>query len=160
MSDPGTAETGTEQETNITPMRKEAVDGFADVTDVRTAMEEMEYQLGLDYAPAWRPEDDGASILGVISAISMGHSEYGTYPIVTILTNDGEMLAVHGFHGVLKERLIELRPKVDEVIGIKYLGHVLPDDGEKGVNDYYAYKVIINRPADDIWDKFPVADKK
>lgn len=127
----------------------------AKTPDMQAAMAEMEYQLGLDYAPAWRPENDGDSILGVITAIAMGHSEFGTYPIITILTADGEMLAVHGFHTILKQRLIEIRPSVDEILGVKYLGHVLPEDGTKNVNDYYAYKVLINRPANDIWDKFP-----
>lgn len=136
---------------------------FDDVTSSLSnekTMQEMEYQLDQDYAPAWRPEKEGDSILGTITTVSMGHSEYGTYPIITVVTSDGEMLAVHGFHGVLKQRLIEIRPKVDEVIGIKFIGHIVPEDGEKGVNDYYAYKVIINRPDDDIWDKFPVESTK
>lgn len=122
--------------------------------DMQTALQELEYQLGQDYADAWMP-DEGDSIIGVITTISVGHSEYGQYPILTILTPDGEMKAVHAFHTVLKDRLIDMRPKVDEIIGIKFLGHVLPEGGTKGVNDYYAYKVLMTRPAADIWDKFP-----
>jgi hypothetical protein len=132
---------------------------FADKTaDIASVMGEMEYQLGLDYAPAWRPENDGDMILGTITALAMGHSEWGTYPIITVLTSGGEMFAIHGFHTILKQRLIEIRPMVDEILGVKYLGHILPDDtNSKNVNDYYAYKVLINRPANDIWDKFAPA---
>lgn len=121
--------------------------------DMKTAMQELEYQLGLDYAPAWMPEE-GDTILGVITSISVGPDNgFGPYPIVTILTNDGELKAVHAFHTVLKDRLYDIRPKVDEIIGIKFLGHIQPDDSDKAINDYYAYKVLINRPADDVWDK-------
>lgn len=122
--------------------------------DMEAAMQELEYKLGLDYADAWLPEE-GETILGVITSVSVGPDNgFGPYPIITILTNDGESKAVHAFHTVLKDRLIDIRPAVDEIIGIKYLGHILPDEGSKGVNDYYAYKVLINRPDADIWDKF------
>jgi hypothetical protein len=126
--------------------------------DMRQAMQELEIKLELDYADAWLPEE-GESILGVITSISMGpDAGFGSYPIITILTNDGESKAVHAFHTVLKERLIDIRPAVDEIIGIKYVGHVMPEDGTKNVNDYYAYKVLINRPDADIWDKFTPKD--
>lgn len=122
--------------------------------DMLQAMQEMELKLGMDYADAWLPVE-GETILGVITSISMGpDAGFGAYPIITILTNDGESRAVHAFHSVLKDRLIDIRPAVDEIIGIKFVGHVLPEDGTKNVNDYYAYKVLINRPDADIWDKF------
>lgn len=122
-------------------------------------MQEMELQLAQDYAPAWMPEE-GDSILGVVASVSIGPDNgFGPYPIITILTGEGELVAVHAFHTVLKDRLVDIRPKVDEIIGIKYLGHVLPEEGSKGVNDYYAYKVLINRPAADIWDKFAPTER-
>jgi len=78
--------------------------------------------MDLNYAEGWRPEE-GDTLLGRVTDLSMGASTYGRYPIVTVAPEDGgDAVAVHAFHTGLKNRLAELRPKVGERIGIKYLG--------------------------------------
>lgn len=71
----------------------------------------------------WRPEA-GDQLTGKLTDITTGESEYGRYPIVTITTDTGDEVAVHGFHHSLKNRLREMRPALGDTLTIKYLGMV------------------------------------
>lgn len=83
--------------------------------------------LNMDQAEAkgWRPEE-GDTIVGLLTAVQSGWSDYknGTYPILVVAdeAQDGTLVAVHAFHAVLFNRLMELKPRVGERIGIKYQG--------------------------------------
>lgn len=113
-------------------------------------------QLDQDFAPAWRPEP-GGSLVGFVSSLSIGQSDYGPYPIIEITTEKGERFALHGFHTVVKSRLIELRPTIGEEIGIKYNGMRLPRGadpklvGTKNDPSYQDYRILMNRPEQDMW---------
>lgn len=75
-------------------------------------------------APGWKPEV-GDSIVGTIVDIDERDSAYGegTYPVLTIRRDDdGEEVAVHCFHSVLKSEIARKRPQVNDAIGIRYLG--------------------------------------
>jgi hypothetical protein len=104
-----------------------------------------------EHAEAWRPEP-GDRLVGEIVAISQGRSSYDAraYPILTVRSADaGEDLAVHAFQTVLLDELARERPKVGEVIGIKYLGEVV---GARST--YRKYTVVIDRPDGEVWDNF------
>ncbi len=101
----------------------------------------MSDTMNLDSAAqGWRPEP-GQVIVGEVTDVSRAWSDYrnGYYPIVTIQPEgDGnpEPVAVHAFHDVLLRRMVELRPKVGERIGIKFDGQRETKDGKRSVSIY------------------------
>ncbi len=115
----------------------------------------LEDRIDAGYADAWRPAE-GDILLGYVSELGIGNSKYGDYPILTVQTADGA-LAVHAFHTVLRDKLLELEPSIGEQIAIKYLGRKLPRNADKGAtladDGYESYHVIIDRGTVDVWGK-------
>jgi hypothetical protein len=74
-------------------------------------------------AEAWRP-DPGEKLIGTVVDLDERESTYDEqpYPIVTVLTSDGNEHAFHGFHTVPRRELARLRPRLGERIGIVYHG--------------------------------------
>lgn len=112
-------------------------------------------QLDAQGARGWKP-DEGDTIVGSIQKISASTpSKYGIYPIVLVMTEDGELVNLHCFHNVLRNRLLEQRPKVGERIAVKYVGR---EQGKNFDEPYYSYSVVMpDRPVTDdstSWDIF------
>lgn len=74
-------------------------------------------------AEAWRP-DPGEKLIGTIVDLDERESAFDEqpYPIVTVLTSQGNEHAFHGFHTVPRRELARLRPRVGERIGVAYHG--------------------------------------
>ena len=113
----------------------------------------MMERLQQEAATGWNPEP-GETLVGVITSIkSSNPNEYGVYPIVTLQTDDGTMVALHCFHQVLRSRLLEKRPAPGERMAVQYLGEVEKDD-----RPYHNYAVVVDRPTDTeaqaTWDTF------
>ena len=104
----------------------------------------LQDRLDADYAPAWKPEPEG-TLIGEIVELTERDGGYGSYPIVTVRQDDGQVLAAHAFHTVLAQQLAEHRPAIGERIGIKYKGKTR-SSGERPV-DYHAYVVRVDRLA-------------
>lgn len=81
-------------------------------------------------AEAWKPAP-GDKLIGQIVDVDSRTTEYGTYPIIVVLTDSGDEIAVHGFHTVLKNELAKRQPNVGERIGVKYLGKQEKYEGYK-----------------------------
>lgn len=99
-------------------------------------------QLDLPDAEAWRPEP-GDRVIGKVVGLDERQGDYEPYPVVTIQTSTNELVAVHGFHSVLKNELAKLAPQVGDEVGIVYKGKTEPKT--KGGNEYENYKVVIER---------------
>jgi hypothetical protein len=113
-------------------------------------MSTLENRLEQGNARAWRPDqDDEALLVGEVVDIDSGSSEYqGTYPILTVRKDDGEEVAVHAFHTVLKNELVRQRPKAGERIGIKFLGEQATKPGSL-YKSFIGYRVKVDRAAGD-----------
>lgn len=118
------------------------------------ANNELQERLALASAEGWNPSE-GDTLIGTILDIKASReNEYGIYPIVTLATEQGNV-AVHAFHELLKNGLMEARPAVGERIAIAYLG-----ERQSKANDdrtYHNYSVVVDRPSDDTsdsWDSF------
>jgi hypothetical protein len=107
----------------------------------------LEEQLnGADPEP-WMPEEAGESIFGEIEAISTREGDWGPYPVITLLTADGEVWNVAGFGTVLHND--KGTGKFDGItdadvgrqLGVKYLGEKTP---KKGGKDYKDYRVVLS----------------
>jgi hypothetical protein len=83
----------------------------------------------------WKPKV-GDKLVGHISELDERTSEFGTYPIVTVLTSDGDERAFHAFHTVAKNELSRQRPRVGDTLAVKYFGR----DAEAG---YERYRVLV-----------------
>jgi hypothetical protein len=92
----------------------------------------------LDAATAgWKPTA-GDKLIGVVVDIDERDGGYGMYPVVTVMTDDGNQFAFHAFHTVAKSELAKARPVIGDNIGIKYLGK------PEGKN-YESYRVTVGR---------------
>ncbi|MGC4050640.1 MAG: hypothetical protein QM757_14790 [Paludibaculum sp.] len=90
-------------------------------------------------AEGWRPEP-GDKLVGTIADVSRRLSDYGQgeYPIVTIRTDDGRYVAIHGFHSMLRNELEAKHVVPGDRLGVKYQGKVEPNNGGMA---YEKYKV-------------------
>jgi len=86
---------------------------------------------------SWKPKP-GDTLIGTLLEITERESEYGVYPLLIIETEDGDEVAVHGFHTVLKNELGRQAPVVGDQIGIIYHGK---DEDRK----YEKYRVVLDR---------------
>ena len=81
-------------------------------------------------APGWRPENPGDFVLGTLTDIGQASDFNGDpYRIYTIrLTQPageyaaGDRVAVHAFHGVLKQELSKFKLVLGCELGVKFMG--------------------------------------
>lgn len=86
--------------------------------------------------------EEGESVIGTLLDLALRDSDYGDpYPVVTLETADGREVDVHGYHSVLRNRLLELDPRPGDKLGIKCLGK---RTGKSGTA-YMDYRVVIER---------------
>ncbi len=115
-------------------------------------MNDLADSVDAGFAEGWRPEE-GDKLVGKIVGLARGWSDQSEsfYPIITIHdeTLDKDV-AVHCFHYVLKNRVTDLKPKIDERIGIKYDGTVPTKDGKRTVAKYI---VRVEGRDVDIWSQ-------
>lgn len=122
--------------------------------DTKNAVNELEEffrMREMATAPAWRPEPD-TTIAAEVVGLRMGESGYGPYPIVIYRLDSGEIVSVHAFHTLLRERLRELGTTIGKRQFISYMGkreksNATPEEKEKGLDQYHMYFV---QNADDI----------
>lgn len=124
--------------------------------------------MNFDLAPGWLPPE-GEVIVGKVTDVSRQRSnlnEQAYYPIITVETEgpvtvkDGDStkvvapggsVAIHAFHGVLKARLIELRPTIGDRLGVKYAKASVKDKNAKGGNTPHVYVVKVEGKSVDIY---------
>lgn len=95
-------------------------------------------RLNAPDAEGWKPAVDD-EIEGDIVEISFRDGGWGPYPIVTLQLDDGTFIAIHAFHFVLKDRLVnELQIAQGDRLAVKYLGAKTPKDGGKPYENYKA----------------------
>lgn len=100
----------------------------------------IEDRLDRETAPGWKPEV-GDQVIGTIVEISeRPGTEYGPYQVITIEQADGTEVAVHAFHGVLKNELESKQPTEGDRIGIRYLGKK-----QGATREYENYRVVLER---------------
>jgi hypothetical protein len=101
-------------------------------------------------AEPWRP-NPGDRITGTVIDVDSRTNDYGTYPIITVLTVAGNEVAIHAFGTVLKNEFAKRQPVSGERLGIKYLGR---KEGPRGAYD--AYKVVFEIVATPDWSRIGV----
>jgi hypothetical protein len=90
--------------------------------DTAAELEEYFARMEQAKAPAWRPEPN-STIVGEVVGRSMREGEHGKYPVITYLNKQtGEIVNLHAFHQMIRERLAELGTNIGDVHVITYLG--------------------------------------
>jgi hypothetical protein len=98
-------------------------------------------------ATGWKP-NPGDRLVGTVLDLDTRDGEYGEYPIVTIQTDLGDEIAIHGFHTVLRREFAKRQPQVGERIGVKYLG--------KSDRGYESYRIVWENVVPPDWSKIAV----
>jgi hypothetical protein len=122
--------------------------------------------LDLD-AHGWKPEA-GAKLWGYVVKVESVPSEFydpnvggsnATYPLVQVLTDDGELVNVHCFHSVMRSFVENSRPAHGDRMGVKYKGRKL-EGGRLGTGyeDYNAILVPADRLAISERPRFALPD--
>lgn len=105
----------------------------------------MEERMNAPDPEGWRPEA-GDVVIGVVDEVTSREGDYGLYPLIIVEKSDGEFIAVHAFHTVLRNEIESLQPSVGDDIGIKYLGQQEPKGGlKKGQDPFHMYRVKLDR---------------
>ena len=107
-------------------------------------------------ASGWRPEE-GDEVEGVVLGVKMATSDFGTYPIVFVLGNDDEPVALHCFHTALQNEMTTQRPERGDDVYVKYLGPKSDYDSSKGYKAPELYSVLVTKLDDarSVWDTVP-----
>jgi hypothetical protein len=93
-------------------------------------------RLSRDPEP-WKPEP-GDALIGEVLDLEQRTSDFGDYPAITVLDDDGVEWTFHGYHTIAKNELAKQRPVPGDRIGIKYHGK---KQGAK--NTYESYRVLV-----------------
>jgi hypothetical protein len=108
-------------------------------------------------ATGWRPEQ-GSEVEGTVLGVKIGSSSFGTYPIVFVLPDDEDPIALHCFHTVLENEMRSQRPERGDRLYVKYLGPKDDWKGPKGFSAPELYAVLVTKPgaeARSAWDQLP-----
>lgn len=112
--------------------------------------DEIARKIALASAPAWRPNPGDTLLNPTVVGVRKGGvgGEYGTYPILVVESTDGDILAIHAFHTLLRDRLAEIKPTPGTVIeSITYLGEKITNASagkdEKDQTSYHHYVVTM-----------------
>ena len=74
-------------------------------------------------AEAWIPDNEGDTIIGVVESVTVyTGGEYDDYPVVTLITDDGELRAIHCFGTVLAGHVTKDNPQKGDRYAIRYAG--------------------------------------
>jgi hypothetical protein len=100
----------------------------------------LEEQLnGADPEP-WIADDAGDSIFGEIEAVGTREGDYGEYTVVTVVTENEDVLTIAGFGTVLAGKLSGLsEDDIGRKIGVKFLGEKKGKNGK----EYKDWKVVL-----------------
>lgn len=82
--------------------------------------------------------EPGESVVGTVLDITTRENEYGSYPLVSLETDDGRELEWHAFHTVAANELAKVNPQPGDVLGVRNLGK---RDGKS----YVAYRIVVER---------------
>jgi hypothetical protein len=101
----------------------------------------MEDRLKAPPAKGWQPKA-GDMVVGTITKMSMAPgTNWGPYPLIELEPEQGEPVAVHAFHTILRNEIEALQPTEGDRIGILYVGKA----ANKGGVEYENYRVELER---------------
>lgn len=114
---------------------------MSDEVEVGSNMPDMDTILDTNFE-GWKPEP-GDKLLGTVLTVSTSDAGgFGAYPLLEIVSDDGEGIALHCFHAVLKTAVERWNPQPGERIGVKYVGKL---EGRGAFEGYEDYRMVVQR---------------
>lgn len=104
--------------------------------------ERLRQEADRAFPEAWRPEQPGDDIAGVIQHIEMRPTRFGPVPVVTVVDGVGTPVAIWCLHTVLRNELHRLAVTPGEFLYVRWLGKKTPEGGSA----YDDYRVKVDRP--------------
>lgn len=93
---------------------------------------------------AWIPEEAGEYVIGELEEISERDGDYGPYRVLTLLTDNGDVLNVAGFGTVLKGKFDSIsQSDIGAKIAVKFLGEA--PSKKPGGKPYKNWTVSVER---------------
>lgn len=89
----------------------------------------------------WRPEA-GDSIMGTVAYVSTGQGNFGEYPMLAVVSRDGEPVMVHAFHTVLRNEIERQDPQTGDKLFLKYRGEGKAKEGQDAP---HLYTLIVDK---------------
>lgn len=121
------------------------------LSDVQSLVDDLDQAE--DFAPGWKPEA-GDLLVGVVEHLSTRETDFGSYPIVTLVTDAavastqggenlpaGERIAFHGTGTATKDRLEKAAPQPGDMIAVRYDGKKASQNGRS----YHSYAIRVKR---------------
>lgn len=107
-----------------------------------TSTNELLARLDRDPAPGWRPSP-GDAVAGQVVEVTSGTSDYSdAYPIVVLRKADGNEIAVHCFHSVLRREVAKRGVRVGDTMAVRFLGR---HQSKTGGSAYDAYRMVVEQ---------------
>ncbi len=105
------------------------------------AYDDLAQRATQDFPRSWVPSEQDPTIVGEFRRLEQGATAYGPARIVVLKTQDGAERSIWLFHAVLKNEFARVRPKVGELIAVRFLGRKQGAAGQS----YSAYRVVAQR---------------
>lgn len=107
---------------------------------------ELAERASAAHPTSWRPNDPAKGhpqlLVGELVRVDEGHTSYGPKKIAVLRTVDGELFGVWLLHAVLQQEFARQRPRIGELIAVRYVGHVPGRDGQPG---YEKFRLVVDR---------------
>lgn len=110
----------------------------------RDAMDEIDPEES-GYAPAFIFATPGVMIVGKVTEIGEGFSQYGPHPCVTVVDEvDGQEKSIHVMHSTMLSVFEKLNPGIGDRIAVKRMGN---KKSTASGHEYYRFLLKIDRKA-------------
>ncbi len=127
-------------------LAEQLLEGKAD-TNAKPSGDDLESRLDRDEAPIWHPQP-GEKLIGRVVELEWKTGDYEPHPLVTLVDDDGNEMAVRASATVLRNALERLRVQIGDKIAIRYNGERKSQAGRS----YRDFRVVKDQKAgEDFW---------
>lgn len=109
-----------------------------------SAYDELDSQLDKDYPTSVVLDDENPKFIGKFQRVDWGPSDYGQVPIAVFEGRDGKEYGLWMFHAVLRNQFAQRKPRVGDIVGVRFLGKKTGASGRQ----YSNYKVAVHGEQD------------
>lgn len=117
---------------------------------------ELAEQVNRDFPESWVPKQANDMIVGGFERLEEAQTSHGPCKVVILKTQDGVEKGAWLLHHVLRGEFKRVKPKVGELVAIRYLGMKI----SASRNDYASYRVAVRRDeAEPDWDALDATEE-
>ena len=117
--------------------------------------EELADRVSREHPESWIPSESDPVIVGRLVRVDTGYTAYGENRILVLETKDGIERGVWLLHVSLKDQLRRARPKVGQLVAIRYCGTKQSAGGQS----WECFRVAVQTDQDDFdWEALDSAE--